>query len=95
MNLRATILPTNTGFDDRAPASRNDWVAAQNAYIRQVADDEGAVLVDLNGAFLRSGRSLPSLFVDHVHPTSPGYQIMAQTWFDAITKAYSKILADF
>lgn len=91
----ATILPTNTGYDSRAPASRNEWVAQQNIYIRQVADEEGAVLVDLNGAFLKSGRSLPSLFVDHVHPTAPGYDIMAQTWFDAITKAYSKILADF
>ena len=91
----ATILPTNTGYDDRAPASRNDWVAQQNVFIRQVADQEGAVLVDLNGAFLRSGLSNSALFVDHVHPTSAGYQIMAQTWFNAITRAYSKILADF
>ena len=91
----ATIIPTNTGYDSRAPESRNEWVTQQNVYIKQVADEEGAVLVDLNAAFLRSGRSLPSLFVDHVHPTAPGYEIMAQTWFDAITKAYSKILADF
>ena len=91
----ATILPTNTGYDDRAPADRNDWVAQQNVYIRQVADQEGAVLVDLNGAFYRSGIPFPSLFVDHVHPTAPGYQIMAETWFNAITKAYSKILADY
>lgn len=82
----ATILPTNTGYDDRAPASRNDWVAQQNVLVRQVAQQEGAVVVDLNGAFLRSGLPLPSLFVDHVHPTFRGYQIMAQTWFDAITK---------
>ncbi len=91
----ATILPTNTGYDDRAPASRNEWVAQQNVYIRQVADEEGAVLVDLNGAFLRSGLPNSSLFVDHVHPTARGYEIMAQTWFDAITRAYSKILSDF
>lgn len=91
----ATILPTNTGYDDRAPASRNDWVAQQNVIIKQIADEEGAVLVDLNGAFLKSGRPLSSLFVDHVHPTAAGYEIMAQTWFAAITKAYSKILADY
>ena len=90
----ASILPTNTGYDDRAPASRNDWVAENNVLIKQIADEEGAVYVDLNGAFLKSGRALPTLFVDHVHPTAPGYQIMAQTWFDAITKAYSKILAE-
>lgn len=89
----ATILPSNTGFDNRAPESRNEWVAAQNVIIRQIADDEGAVLVDLNGAFLKSGRALSTLFVDHVHPSAVGYQIMAQTWFDAITKEYTKILS--
>jgi lysophospholipase L1-like esterase len=91
----ATILPVNVGYDDRAPAYRNEWVALQNIFIRQVADQEGAVLVDLNGAFFRSGLSNAALFVDHVHPTARGYQIMAQTWFDAITQAYSKILSDF
>jgi lysophospholipase L1-like esterase len=88
----ATILPTNTGYDARAPASRNDWVAQQNVLIRQVADQEGAVLVDLNAAFLRSGRPLSALFVDHVHPTSSGYEIMAETWFAAITEPSSRIL---
>ena len=88
-----SILPTNTGFDGRAPASRNDYVAEQNVLIKQIADQEGAVLVDLNEAFMKSGRALPTLFVDHVHPTAVGYDIMAQTWFGAITKAYSKILS--
>jgi lysophospholipase L1-like esterase len=90
-----TITPINTGYDSRAPASRNDWVDAQNAIIKQIADEEGAVLVDLNDAFKKTGMPYPSLFVDHVHPTSSGYQIMAQTWFDAITSAYSKILSEF
>ena len=89
----ATILPANTDFDGRAPASRNEYVAEQNVVIKQIADQEGAVLVDLNDAFLKSGRALPTLFVDHVHPTSVGYDIMAQTWFNSITKAYSKILS--
>ncbi|MBK5256001.1 MAG: SGNH/GDSL hydrolase family protein [Vicinamibacteria bacterium] len=91
----ATITPSNTGFDNRAPASRNDWIAAQNALIKQVADDEGAVLVDLNAAFLKTGAPLSSLLVDHVHPSATGYQIMAQTWFDAITHEYTKILAEY
>lgn len=90
----ATILPTNTDYDGRAPAFRNDWVAGQNAALKLVAEEEGAVLVDLNGAFMKSGRPLSSLFVDHVHPSAIGYEIMAQTWFDAITKAYSKILTN-
>lgn len=89
----ATIIPSNTGYDNRTPESRNEWVALQNAGIKQIADQEGAVLVDLNDAFLKSGQALPTLFVDHVHPTAIGYNIMAQTWFNAITKAYSKILS--
>jgi len=88
-----TILPPNVGFDGRVPPSRNDWVNIQNDYLRQVAEDEGAVVVELNGAFQKQPPPLSSLFVDHLHPTAPGYQIMAQTWFDAITKAYGKTLS--
>lgn len=90
-----TITPINTGYDARAPESRNDWVDAQNVIIKQIADEEGAVLVDLNAAFKQTGMPYSSLFVDHVHPKAPGYQIMAQTWFDSITHPYSKILSEF
>jgi lysophospholipase L1-like esterase len=88
----ATIIPTNTGYDARAPESRNEWVAQQNVFIRQVADEEGAVLVDLNGALLRSGRPLDTLLHDHVHPTFTGYRILAETWFAAITQPYGRTL---
>lgn len=91
----ATIIPVNVGYDGRTPPERQDWVDQQNVYIRQVADQEGAVLVDLNGAFKRSGLTGSALYVDHLHPTAAGYQIMARTWFDAITKAYSRIVSDF
>jgi lysophospholipase L1-like esterase len=89
----ASIIPANIGYDARVPPSRQDWISENNVLIKQIADEEGAVYVDLNSAFLRSGRPLPTLFVDHLHPTAFGYELMAQTWFDAITKAYSKILA--
>jgi len=91
----ATIIPVNVGYDSRTPPSRQEWVNQQNVYIRQVADQEGAVLVDLNGAFVRSGLTGSALYVDHLHPTAAGYRIMAETWFNAITKAYSKILAEY
>lgn len=91
----ATILPVNVGYDGRTPPDRQDWVDQQNVYIRQVASEEGAVLVDLNGAFKRSGLTGSALYVDHLHPTEAGYRIMAQTWFDAITKPYSKILSEY
>ncbi len=89
------ILPVNVGYDNRTPPSRQDWVIQMNALIKQMADEEGAVYVDLYGAFARSGLSGSALYVDHLHPTEPGYRIMAQTWFDAITKAYSKILSEY
>ena len=91
----ATIIPVNVGYDGRTPPERQDWVDKQNVYIKQVADQEGAVLVDLNDALKRSGLTGSALYVDHLHPATAGYQVMAQTWFNAITKAYSKILSDF
>jgi lysophospholipase L1-like esterase len=90
----ASIIPANIGYDDRVPPSRQDWINENNVLIKQIADEEGAVFVDLNAAFIKSGRPLPTLFVDHLHPVAFGYELMAQTWFDAITKAYSKILAE-
>ncbi|MEO8362291.1 MAG: SGNH/GDSL hydrolase family protein [Vicinamibacteria bacterium] len=90
-----TITPVNVGYDDRAPESRNGWVDLQNFYLRQMADQEGAVIVDLNTAFVKSGIPNVDLFVDHIHPKAVGYQIMAQTWYNAITQAYSRILSDF
>jgi lysophospholipase L1-like esterase len=90
----ASIIPANVGYDARVPPSRQDWINENNVLIKQIADEEGAVFVDLNGAFMKSGRPLPTLFVDHLHPVAFGYELMAQTWFDAITKAYSKILAE-
>lgn len=90
----ATIIPVNVGYDGRTPPERQDWVDQVNATIKQVASEEGAVLVDLNDAFKRSGLTGSALYVDHLHPTTAGYQIMAQTWFNAISKAYSKILSE-
>jgi lysophospholipase L1-like esterase len=87
------IIPVNVGYDDRTPPSRQAWVIEMNALIRQMADQEGAVYVDLFNPLAKSGLSGPALYVDHLHPTEPGYRIMAQTWFDAITKPYSKILS--
>jgi len=90
----ATLIPVNVGYDGRTPPERQDWVDAVNVTIKQVASEEGAALVDLNDAFKKSGLTGSALYVDHVHPTAAGYQIMAQTWFGAISKAYSKILSE-
>jgi lysophospholipase L1-like esterase len=76
----ATIIPANPKLN---PPERNDWVHRMNALIRPMAGAEGAVLVDLEAAFLRES-DLSSLFSDHVHPNDRGYQIMAREFLAAI-----------
>ncbi len=53
--------------------------------IRTAALEEGAVLVDLQAAFLASG-DLSGLYSDSLHPNDGGYEIMAQAFFRAITQ---------
>jgi lysophospholipase L1-like esterase len=81
----ATIIPANTGFDQRAPPERNQWVARMNDLIRPMAAQEGAVLVDLYAAFMAQP-NFRQLFFDHVHPNDMGYAVMAEEWFRAITQ---------
>jgi lysophospholipase L1-like esterase len=81
----ATILPCNLGGDDRCPPSRQEWIHKMDELIRPMAREEGAVLVDLEAAFLAEP-DLSALFVDHIHPNDAGYEIMASEFFDAITK---------
>jgi lysophospholipase L1-like esterase len=81
----ATIVPPNVGFDSRAPESRAKWVVDTNELIKAMARQEGALVGDLHAAFMAEG-SLSSLFVDHVHPNSRGYEVMARTWFAALTR---------
>jgi lysophospholipase L1-like esterase len=88
MPFVATILPTNTGFNDRAPPWRNTWVEEMNARIREMVEEEGAVLMDIHSAFVAAadGGDYSRLFEDHVHPTPLGYDIMAHKMADAITR---------
>lgn len=81
-----TLLMTNLGDGFRASPQRNAWITAQNEFIRQMATEEGVVLVDLYAAFERSPLPYSELFADYIHPSAKGYTLMAQTWFDAITK---------
>jgi lysophospholipase L1-like esterase len=81
----ATIMPVNVGYNSGAPPERNIWVAQQGVLIRALAAQEGAVLVDLEKAFLAEP-SLPPLFEDHVHPSPEGRSLIARTFLAAITK---------
>jgi len=80
--LLATIIPGNPTAP-QVPAERNAWLRRTNELIRVMAREEGAVLVDLEAAFLRQA-DMPSLFADHVHPNDRGYALIAEEWFKAI-----------
>lgn len=89
----ATIPPANVGYDYRAPASRNAWVAEANELIRAMAREEGALLVDVHAAFMAQP-NLADLFVDHVHPNPRGHELIATAFFDALTRPRSLSGAD-
>lgn len=78
----ATIIPSNPKLN---PNGRNNWIHNIDALIRGMAAAEGAVLVDLETAFLREP-DLSALFSDHVHPNDRGYKIIADEFFRAISR---------
>lgn len=80
----ATILPVNVGYSKDATPERNVWIANMNALIRKMAAEEGAVLVDLEKAFLAQPDLRP-LFIDYVHPSPEGRALMAHEFFLSIT----------
>jgi lysophospholipase L1-like esterase len=80
-----TIPPVNP---DRDEGGRNDWVTQMNNLIRPMARQEGAVVADVQAAFLREG-NLAGLFTDHIHPNDRGYQVLAAEFFRALTQSPS------
>jgi lysophospholipase L1-like esterase len=94
----ATLPPVHPGYP--GADVRNNWVSRQDELIRDLAEEQQALLVDLEAAFLRQPR-LEDLFSDHVHPNDAGYQIIAETFFAAITRpgasaaAFEPGFADF
>jgi lysophospholipase L1-like esterase len=76
-----TIPPSNPALN---PESRNKWVADVNNLVRPMAREQGAFLVDVEKAFLNQGGDLSRFFSDHVHPNDAGYQLISQTFFEAI-----------
>jgi lysophospholipase L1-like esterase len=81
----ATIPPVNVGYGSGATPERQAWVHRMDDLVRSLARDEGAVLVDLEKAFLAEPDQ-PSLFNDHIHPSPKGVGIMVNEFFKAITQ---------
>jgi lysophospholipase L1-like esterase len=80
-----TIPPVNPDYVDKRAEERNDWVTRMNVLVRQMAAEEKVALAEVHGDFLKQP-SLPPLFNDFVHPNDAGYEVMAQSFFAAITK---------
>jgi lysophospholipase L1-like esterase len=81
----ATIIPANPRYSNAARDAFNDQT---NVMIKQLAQQENIICADLSADFKAAG-DLTALFSDNVHPNDAGYQVMAQGWFKAITRARS------
>jgi lysophospholipase L1-like esterase len=81
----ATIIPGNPA---KVPAGRNAWDDEMNVKIKTLGQEQRITIADLNADFKAAG-NLPALFDDDVHPNDAGYQVMAQGWWKAITRARS------
>lgn len=77
------ITPVNVGFSDQAPPERNQWIEEMNRLIRSLADEQGALYVDLYTP-LRQAANPASLYKDHIHPNEQGYALLAQAYFEAL-----------
>ena len=85
LTVLGTLPPVNPAI---APAGRNTWIDGMNTQIRALAKEQQVLLADINAEFNASG-SLSSLYADDVHPNDAGYQVLAQGWFKAISRARS------
>jgi lysophospholipase L1-like esterase len=84
----STIIPANTGFDSRAPADRNIRVAQMNTQIKMVCASERVPVAESFDLIMReAGSNLRAFYVDHVHPNDRGHDLIAQAFFEAITRA--------
>jgi lysophospholipase L1-like esterase len=83
--ILGTIPPVNPAFADRDPEARNAWVRDMNVRIKQMAGPLNVPIADIYDAFTKAP-TLTALYSDFLHPNEQGYALMAQTWFQAITR---------
>jgi lysophospholipase L1-like esterase len=78
-----TITPA---YPDAGSAALNEWIEAQNALIRAMVQQEGAVLAETWLAFGADPGQWPPLFFDDLHPNDEGHARIAGAFFEAITR---------
>jgi lysophospholipase L1-like esterase len=81
----ATIPPVNAGYNDTVPPERNEWIARMNVLIRALAVETGAVLVDVEKAWLAQPEQRP-LYADQIHPSAKGSAVIADAFFAAVVR---------
>jgi len=50
-----------------------------------MAKQERVAIAEIHGDFLKQ-QSLPALFADYLHPNDAGYEVIARSFTNAITK---------
>jgi lysophospholipase L1-like esterase len=80
--LIGTLTPERAGANNGGDA----LVVPTNDQIRQMASQQGATLVDLYAAL--SGDVNGLIGPDGLHPTSSGYELIAETFFAAIQQQF-------
>jgi lysophospholipase L1-like esterase len=85
----STIIPVNPNLQ---PAARNDWVRAQNGFLKDLARAEGIPVADPAKLFFAQS-NLATLFSDGVHPNDAGYDLIAQAFFEGVTGPRSVTMA--
>jgi len=81
----STLIPLQQKPGSRFDPSVPGLIAPTNVQIRALATEQGVVLVDNEAAFLAVGDYGSTLLEDDgEHPTPAGYQVIAQTFFQAI-----------
>jgi lysophospholipase L1-like esterase len=77
----STIIPGNPASVQQP--DRNEWVAAMDVRIRALAREMSVPLADPQPLILKDPDP-ERLYVDHVHPSDAGYELIAQAFFAAI-----------
>lgn len=80
-----TIPPVNPAYEDKDEYERNAWVTRMNDELRAMAQQEHVAVAEIHDDFMAQP-NLSGLFSDFLHPNDAGYQVMARSWREAITR---------
>jgi lysophospholipase L1-like esterase len=83
--ILGTIPPVNPAYVDKDEYERNAWVTRMNKELRTMAQQERVAIAEIHDDFMAQP-SLTALFADFLHPNDAGYQVMARSWREAITR---------